>query len=96
MLPSILIGVSTLFLALTGAIIPTERLPGPLGDIGHVLPLTNGLFAFRESFNGAGLAAVAEHLLLELTVGLVYAVLGYLTFRLLEREAKRRGAFETF
>ena len=35
-------------------------------------------------------------LLLELALGLVYAVLGYLAFRLLEREAKRRGAFETF
>ena len=51
---------------------------------------------FARAFNGAGLAAVADDLLLELAVGLVYAVLGYLTFRLLEREAKRRGAFETF
>ena len=93
---NIMMGGGTLFLALTGAIIPTERLPGPLADIGHVLPLTNGLVAFREAFDGAGLAAVAEHLLLELAVGLGYAVLGYLTFRLLEREAKRRGAFETF
>ena len=93
---NILIGVSTLFLALTGAIIPTERLPGSLADIGHVLPLTNGLVAFREAFNGAELAAVADDILLELAVGVVYAVLGYLTFRLLEREAKRRGAFETF
>ena len=92
---NILLGINSLFLTLTGAIVPTERLPGPLADIGHVLPLTNGLVAFREAFDGAGLAAVAEHLLLELAVGLGYAVLGYLTFRLLEREAKRRGAFET-
>ena len=47
--------------------------------VGHILPLTNGLVAFREAFGGAGLAAVAEHLLLELAVGLVYAVLGYFT-----------------
>ena len=79
---------------LTGVIIPRASLPGVLSEVGHVLPLTHGLVAFRESFTGASVASVGNDLLLELAVGLAYAVGGFLLFRLVEAAAKRRGLLE--
>ena len=87
-------GIIALYLGLTGAIIPTDRLPGFLSEIGWFVPLTNGLVAFRGAFEGGGVTTVGEYLLRELAVGVVYAVTGYLVFRLIEIEAKRRGNLE--
>ena len=85
---------SGLLLTLTGVIIPTAVMPGILGDVGRILPLTHGLAAFREAFDGAGVTSVGADLLRELFVGLGYAVAGYTLFRLLEAQAKRRGTLE--
>ncbi len=84
-----------LLISMTGVVIPREELPGLLGEVGHVLPLTHGLVAFREAIAGAGLGSVWENLLLELAVALGYAVAGYLAFRAIEVQAKRSGAYES-
>ena len=83
-----------LLFPLTGVIIPTASLPGFLSQVGHVLPLTHGLAAFRESFTGASVASVGNDLLLELAVGLAYAVVGFALFRIVESLSKRRGLLE--
>ncbi len=84
-----------ILLTLTGVIIPTNELPGLLGEIGHVLPLTHGLSGLRESVAGAGMGAVKDDILYELVLGLCYMVAGGVLFRLLEANAKRIGAYES-
>ncbi len=80
--------------ALTGAIIPVASLPWLLQWPGEVLPMTNGLVAFRAAFAGGGFGPVADSLLLELGVALVYGVAGTALFGLFEREASRRGTLD--
>lgn len=84
-----------IFLTLTGVIIPTDQLPGLLGQVGHVLPLTHGLAAFRETFAGAGIGSVGSDILHELVVGVSYLVAGGGFFKLLEANAKRTGTYES-
>ena len=85
---------NALLLTLTGVIIPTASLPGMLSDVGWFIPITNGLVAFRAAFEGAGVGSVSDYLLRELAVGVAYIVVGYVLFRLVEIEAKRRGNLE--
>lgn len=80
--------------AFTGAVIPVARLPGLLGAIGHALPLTAGLVAFRAAFQGAPVGAVAAPLAGEATVALAYAALSALVFAAVERHAKRLGSLD--
>ena len=78
-------------LAFTGITIPPDSLPPGLYHLAQVLPVTHGLPALREGFAGAGLREVADSLLLELGIALLYAVVGAVLFALLQREALRRG-----
>ena len=78
-------------LAFTGITIPPDSLPPGLYHLAQVLPVTHGLPALREGFTGAGLREVADSLLLELGIALLYAVVGAVMFALLQREALRRG-----
>ena len=84
-----------LLVLFTGVVVPLDELPFFLGYLGHVLPLTHGVAAFREAFDGATPATVRGHLLWELAVGICYGLLGYLFFRFVEADARRRGAYET-
>ena len=86
---------SGLLIVFTGVVIPVSDLPFHLNYLGNVLPLTHGVAAFREAFTGAGPAAVGGHLLWELAVGVCYGLSGYLLFRFVEADARRRGAYET-
>ena len=82
-------------LALTGVVIPVSSLPGFVSIISQGLPLTHGLVAFRAAFAGESLATIGNNILLELLVGLCYAVVGVALFRFMEREAKRRGVLDS-
>jgi len=82
-------------LVLTGVIIPLSSFPAPLAALAHFLPLTNGLQAFRQAFDGAGLAAVWPALMKELLVGLGYVALGVAGYYAVEIIAKRKGLVET-
>ena len=86
---------SGLLILFTGVVVPVDELPFFLPYLGDALPLTHGVAAFRGAFLGAGPAAVGGHLLWELAVGIGYGFLGYLSFRLVEVDARRRGAYET-
>ncbi|MYC30661.1 MAG: ABC transporter permease [Chloroflexi bacterium] len=86
---------SGLLILLTGVVIPLEDLPFFLHYVGNVLPLTNGVTAFRAAFDGAGPMSVGDHLIWELGVGISYGVLGYLFFLFVEADARRRGAYDT-
>ena len=86
---------SGLLIVFTGVVVPLEELPVFLPYFGDVLPLTHGVVAFRQAFVGVDLASVGTHLLWELAVGVCYGVVGYMFFRFVEVDAKRRGAYET-
>ena len=83
-----------LIIALTGAFIPREALPAPLGDLGVVLPLTWALPALREAL-GQGETDVARALLGELDVAIAYLVVGLFLFRVVEWRARTNGTYDT-
>ena len=85
-----------IIVTMTGVIMPTSRLPFILEELSYILPLTSGLEAFRDSISGVSLGSVRHHLFIELLVGLGYGVAGSAGFMLLEANAKRNGAYETF
>ena len=71
---------SGLLIVFTGVVIPVDELPLFLPYVGDVFPLTHGVAAFREAFDGADLASVGADLAWELTVSICYVLLGYLLF----------------
>ena len=83
-----------LIIALTGAFIPRDALPAPLGDLGLVLPLTWALPALREAL-GQGETDVARALLGEFGVAIAYLVVGLFLFRVVEWRARTNGMYDT-
>jgi len=83
-------------LIFSGANIPLADLPKWIQAISFGLPLTRGITAARSIVSGASLSEIAPLLWGELTVGLIYFVLGYLLFAVFEVTAKRRGTLEVF
>lgn len=79
-----------------GANIPRDMLPPALQAVGSVLPVTRSIQAAREVAAGTGLIDVAPLLLEDLAVGLASGLVGFLLFRILETEARRRGTLEGF
>ena len=83
-----------LTLGLTGAIIPVDRLPIVLSEVGQGLPITHGLLAFRAAFAGASVSSVGGELLLEALIGFAYGAGGYLVFRINEEWVRRQASPE--
>ena len=81
-------------LLLSGVVIPTSSLPPLLYELSQVIPVTHGLAAVRASFAGAGLADVGGLILTELLIGVTYALVGAVLFRVVEAQAKRLGNLE--
>ena len=79
---------------LTGVVVPVSDLPLIFEGIAHMLPISHGLVAFRDSLAGAGFSDVVGNLLLEAAVGVGYALVGYVGFVLVERQLKLRGTME--
>ena len=79
---------------LTGVVVPVSDLPLVFEAIAHMLPISHGLVAFRDSLAGAGFSDVVGNLLLEAAVGAGYALVGYVGFVLVERQLKIRGTME--
>ena len=83
-----------LIIALTGAFIPRDALPAPLGDLGLVLPLTWALPALRDAL-GQTEADVARALLGELGIAIAYLIVGLFLFRVVEWRARTNGTYDT-
>ena len=81
-------------LIFSGVVIPTSSLPPVLSWVSQVIPVTHGLAAARASFAGAGLAEVGGLILTELLIGITYALVGAVLFRVVEAQAKRLGNLE--
>jgi ABC-2 type transport system permease protein len=83
-----------LMLLFCGVNVPVDALPGWMEIVGRGLPLTHGIEAARELAAGAPLGTVSGLLGVEALVGACYALLGYVTFRVLEVESRRRASLE--
>jgi len=86
--------VQTGLITLTGVVVPREELPSFLRHVGDIIPLTHGLQALRSSVGGASLSSVADELVMELAIGLLFAVLGLLLYVTLERHSRKTNAYE--
>lgn len=88
-------GVSSgVLLIFTGMIIPLNVFPTVIQEIGKLLPVTNGLAAMRNTFNGAPLGDVYGDIVRELITGIVYFAISYFAFIYFERRVKRTGTLE--
>lgn len=87
------IGVGLLMTS-TGIVIPISDLPGFLGGLSFILPVTHGLVALRAAFHGVPIEMVGVSLLAEGFIALGYGIVGYVTFHLLEAKAKDLGALD--
>jgi ABC-2 type transport system permease protein len=83
-------------LVLSGANIPRNELPGLLAVAGSLLPLTRSISAARTIVAGGSLADAAPAMAGELAVGVLYGALGFIVFRWLEVQARRRGTMDAF
>lgn len=93
---TIFIGNSAMvfFLTLSGGYIPRNELPEPARAISHVVPMANGIEAFRKAFAGGALNQVSEDLAIEFAVACSLITAGYVMFRMLERWAIKRGSYD--
>ncbi len=88
--------VYALMLLVCGVNIPLENLPSALRVVAAATPLTHGLQAIRTIFEGAPAGTVLPLLTIEAFVGTVYAGLGYVIFRWLERLALAGATLELY
>jgi hypothetical protein len=89
--PNALLGILLIF---TGMMIPLEIFPPFFQGFANILPVTNGLAAIRDAFNGAIFSDVYLIIVREALVGLAYLTLGFIGFTVFERVAKRTGVLE--
>jgi ABC-2 type transport system permease protein len=82
------------FLLFCGVNIPLSELPAWMQVVGNVLPFTHGLQAVRQAADGAGLGQVGGLILVELLIGVIYAVLAFVLFRVLERSSRRNATLD--
>ncbi|HKW06251.1 MAG TPA: ABC transporter permease [Candidatus Dormibacteraeota bacterium] len=83
-------------LIVCGINFPVSRLPGVVQVISYALPLTRGVQAARDAAAGASFGQVIGLVAGELLVGVLWALAGYVLFRLLEGWARRGGLQEAY
>lgn len=81
-------------LLVSGANIPLDELPLALRLLGQALPLSRSIEAARALAAGGSVSDVAPLLVGDLAVGMSYGFVGYLLFRWMEVQARRRGTLE--
>jgi ABC-type polysaccharide/polyol phosphate export permease len=84
-------GIAVIF---TGAIIPVVIFPDFVQEIARLIPMTNGLFAIRDTFAGASFSEVSSHILREAITGMIYYVIAFASFLLFEHIVKRTGTLD--
>lgn len=83
-----------MILILSGMIIPVSAFPGFIQEFARILPVTNGLYAMRDTFTGAPLSSVSGELIREFITGCCYYIIAYMAFVFFERMVKRTGTLE--
>jgi|SRR5262245_27140019 len=85
-----------LLLIFTGVNVPIEALPGWMGAVANVLPLTHGIAAARGLAAGDGIDGVTVELAQEAGVGIACIVVGIALLAWFEHESRRRATLETY
>jgi ABC-2 type transport system permease protein len=80
---------------LIGVNFPVESLPGFMQMMSWGLPMTRGIIAARMVLNGSGWADVSALIGGEILVGLLYIIIGYTLFRLVERASMDTGSLDS-
>jgi ABC-2 type transport system permease protein len=81
-------------LVVAGVNFPPQELPAWLQPVSQVVPFTRSIAGARGAIAGAPLAAIAPLLRMELLIGLLYTIAGYLVLRGFEMRAVRTGRLE--
>ena len=81
-------------LIFTGANIPLDDLPGWMQQVSDVIPFTHAIEAARELVERAPLSDVMGLVGIELAIGAVYAVAGYLLLRFFENQGRRHATLD--
>jgi len=92
-LPNILVGTLLLF---CGVDVRLARLPHWMAAIAHWLPLTHGIAAARDVFDGGSLASAGGLLGREVALGVGYLALGLVGLFVFERESRRLATLERY
>ena len=83
-----------ILLICTGANVPLDELPGWMSTLAQGLPLTHGIEAARRLADGESFSSVTGLIGAEAFVGLVWALLGYVAIRTLERQSRIHATLE--
>ena len=86
--------VLSIFLLITGIIIPVTIFPDVVEVFARLLPITNGLFAVRDAFAGAPLSEVSGAILREAITGLTYYVITYAGLLVFEYIVRKTGTLD--
>jgi len=87
--------LSIAFYMLIGVNFPVEHLPSFLQRVAYGLPMTRGIMAARLALSGARWNVIAPLIGGEIVVGLIYIIIGYASFRIVERASMRSGLLDT-
>ena len=90
---NVVFGVLLIF---TGVNVPVTALPGWMQAVSPWLPLTHGITAARQVAAGVPVAEIGGLLVREAGVGVIYAVLGLVALRFIERESRRLSTLDTY
>ena len=88
--------VAGAMLLVAGANVPLDRLPGWIQALSSVIPVTHGIEAAREVAAGGTVRSIADLLLTEVGIGVVYVVVGLTMLRFFEYDGRRSATLETF
>jgi ABC-2 type transport system permease protein len=83
-------------LILSGSNIAIARLPDVVQRISYALPLTRGIQAARAVVAGSPFSEIMPLMGIEILIGIIYALLGFLFFRVFERQAIKQGTLDVF
>lgn len=83
-----------LLLLCCGVNVPLDRLPHWMAVSSNYLPLTHGIAAARQLADGGHFRAVSGEIGMELLVGVVYMVAGFVLLQVFERESRRRATLD--
>lgn len=87
--------ISALYI-LVGVNFPVNALPWLLQKVAYLLPLTRGLMAARLILNGADWGAINLLMVGEISIGLIYILLGYLYFLFIEKRSTISGTLDAY
>lgn len=94
---NLLLNVASMSLmALSGVNFPVESLPYGLQLLSNVLPLTHCLKASKILIVDGSLIGVGRLILMEGFIGIMYCLLAYIVFKVMERMAKQKATIDIY